>query len=448
MTNQGRSARNIMFNLAYSHLNDANLHRSLNLAQSHFTRREYAACMQRLALLVTTLFESRIEPVGRLARRILATPKCIRLTKTDLGIRALLTQSEFFKTDCAVLASYVYSLSTLLEGSSTVHPCVVDQNNVAIVRLCKRSFTESLALRIESYLTRCSVPEDFLRGNRIRLKASIRLYFLLVRRMPQIHEQMSLEKVRLGAIFHEPAEKIEKMLMEHYLYSRLNFARHVLRLRNETLPDVVCDEFFWPEKSCYQRMVACINESRVLTTIHMGDVVGAFRNISSVTCKSRRVISITQKHDGFKLGGYSASDTGVYASTNTSDMDPIAMVAALRGGNTTLAVLFDLTSEFGDTVEVIFFGRRTRLGKGPAQVAIAAKVKILPFVTYDVDGRSILEMGPLIDTGCLPGESLNRATSRITQMLATQAEKWIMRHPSQWRYTTSIFNFFNRGREC
>jgi hypothetical protein len=446
MANGGGSEHKAIFDLAYPRFSKTKSSRLLNLAQRYYSRQNYTSCMQALAVFIGQLFASRVEPVGRLARQVLPAPECIQLIRTDLGIRVLLTQRELVEPDCATLFSYAHSLSKLIGGSPT-RDCTTNGKRKKIhAHIPGRSLAESGALRIESRLTQWAAIGELLPGYRIKLTILVRLYFFLLRRIPLIREQMSLEMIKFGAIFHEPVDNIESLLEAHYLYTRLYFARHVKRMRKVTLPGID-GQFYWPEKSAYQRLVTLSNESRLLTTIHMGDVVGAFRSISAIACNGRRAISIMPKNDGPASREFSVSDNVEHTSTNANDMNPIAMIGELRGGNTTLAVLFDLTSEFGETVEVEFFGRKANFVKGPALMAVAAKIKILPFVTYEADGRDVLEMGSLIETDCLAGETLHNATIRITQMLATQAEKWIMRYPEQWRYTTSIFNFFNQNRE-
>ena len=117
---------------------------------------------------------------------------------------------------------------------------------------------------------------------------------------------------------------------------------------------------------------------------------------------------------------------------------PIEAVAGLRRGDHSLGVLFDLRDDFGTTTEVMFFGCRAHLVKGPALLAIAGRAPIIPFVTWECAGIDVIAMEDLIDTRVLHGESMGAAVTRITQKLALLAERWIKRAPEQWKYLPSL----------
>ncbi len=118
-------------------------------------------------------------------------------------------------------------------------------------------------------------------------------------------------------------------------------------------------------------------------------------------------------------------------------------MAGLRKGNQSLGVLFDLREDFGATTEVLFFGQRARLVKGPALLAILGRAPIIPFVTWECEEVDRIEMEEMIDTRLLEGESLQHAVTRITQALARLAEKWIRRAPAQWKYLPALLGYCN-----
>jgi len=109
-------------------------------------------------------------------------------------------------------------------------------------------------------------------------------------------------------------------------------------------------------------------------------------------------------------------------------------VAALRSGNTTLAILCDLGSRHGATVTVPFFGIPARLVRGPALLAILGRAPLVPFVTFECDGNDHIQMGPVMSAALRPGESLAEGVRRLTEMLALLMERWIRQAPVQWRF--------------
>ena len=59
---------------------------------------------------------------------------------------------------------------------------------------------------------------------------------------------------------------------------------------------------------------------------------------------------------------------------------------------------------------------------------------LVPFVTFERDGRDHIQMAPVIPAALQPGESLAEGVRRLTEMLALVMERWIRQAPGQWRF--------------
>lgn len=246
----------------------------------------------------------------------------------------------------------------------------------------------------------------------------------------------------LSPLLHEPRDTLRRLLQLHDFYFEYNYAK---RCEHDLATGALSTQsrFVWPDRDTYAALVRRHPGSRVLVTIHMGDFVGAFRCMSAQVESGRKVLSWQRES---RSPTADAPGSGVHLQVLRHGADaPLEAVAALRKGDRTLGVLFDLRDDFGTTTEVVFFGCRTRLVKGPALLAIAGRAPIIPFVTWESAGVDVIEMEELIDTRVLRGESVAMAATRLTQRLALLAERWIRRAPAQWKYLPALPGYCHRN---
>ena len=194
----------------------------------------------------------------------------------------------------------------------------------------------------------------------------------------------------------------------------------------------------WRQKQQYLRFTDTFNTSRMLTTIHMGDFWFGYGQIAGVTPKNRKFLALRRQADPSRekqlLENLEDVDVELF---RVGERSPMEIVRKLRSEPTTLACLCDMTSDFGEVIEVEFLGKPAFFAKGPAELAIVSRVPIIPFVTYEVDDVTHIETDALIDTTLLPDEALGDAVRRITQKLVEFTESWVLKYPDQWHFLYS-----------
>jgi lauroyl/myristoyl acyltransferase len=303
------------------------------------------------------------------------------------------------------------------------------------------SFFERAEVKVSSTLRSCM--KSGLRDNHKRTILSMlswaKLYF---QQQGRYGEFMNTQRTVMACLLHEPESRVRSIWREYTFWCHLNYARRLIHLENRHESSRYLERFYWPDKADYQQAIQNNAGSRVLVTIHMGDFFGGFRTLSSVSDAGRAAISLRREpgsdHGMQHFSADRVAHQVIYHHQNTST----TIVSALRRGRHTLATLFDLKEDFGSTVTVNFFGRRSKFVKGPALLAILGRSPIYPFVCYEHHGRNCIEMAPVIETSVWPDEDLQQATERITQALVALAENWISRWPAQWKYLSNLPAYF------
>lgn len=417
-------------------------------AIKYFDSGDYNRCVGQLIEVMQTLLASRIEPVILVVLKQHPWPDAgIRLLRTESGLCLLLLKEVFNREDCQIWISYTESLRRSLSGrcpprrtaASFIGELTADECSCAIPPpefLEKSLLVLMVALRWVMTLQSDSAVKYGL------LEMLVRAKFGIAGRLPLYHNYLLSQAGVIGFILHEPKNTALGLMVQHESFLAKNFAKRLRHSTSAKRDPAIRGVFVWHSLSAYQRYCHTDMSSRVLTTIHMGDFIGAFRRIAYESSSDRRVISLRREDPEGRNLNETVASHGYHQVLQHGQYDPIRIVAALRKTQHTLAVLFDLRDDFGETVEVMFFGQPARFVKGPAQLAILGRVKIIPFVCYDEGGVSVIEMSGAIDTSLLPAESLTEATVRVTQQLVCLAEKWIGRYPAQWKYLSSIARYF------
>lgn len=382
------------------------------------------------------LLSLRMISVTRALRQKLpALDPGVRVLQTELGLRVELVKTDYVYQECESLLRYALQLHDAViqsfEGDS--------RDGVSI----PFTLSERILLIVQNLSKRCVVSGQSIALRKILLRALLRLRFALEESLPTERLATDVHTRILGMLLHEPEHVVQAMLRECRFHCEYNFAKRHVHFHG--LPDSqrYLDAFIWPERQDYIAYIAAQPGSRVLVTIHMGDFLGAFKCLAALAGPKRAAISLRREQDSAREKDYVIGNRPGHRVLRHGQYNPVSIVSALRRGDHTLAIMFDLKEEFGGTVAVTFFGHAARFVKGPAQLAIMGKAPILPFITFEKEGQGHMEMEAVIDTKLLTGESLDDATSRITQRLVNLAEKWISRTPAQWKYLSSLPNYFD-----
>lgn len=306
----------------------------------------------------------------------------------------------------------------------------------------RRTLVEAVYVFLQRMAANCLESTLAVRQQQRILRVLHRLRAPLKSCLPAAAAHREAVLLGLSPLLHEPHAALRRLLQQHDFYFEYNYAK---RCEHDVATGALSTQprFVWPDREVYAALVRRHPGSRVLVTIHMGDFVGAFRCVAELVESGRTVLSL-QRERRSPTADAPGSDLHLQVLRHGVDA-PLEAVAGLRKGDRSLGVLFDLRDDFGTTTEVMFFGCRARLVKGPALLAIAGRAPIIPFITWESAGVDVIEMEDLIDTRVLCGESVTTAATRITQRLALLAERWIRRAPEQWKYLPSLPGYCHRS---
>jgi hypothetical protein len=387
------------------------------------------------AAAIEFLFSQRVEPVLGRTRKVLPWPKAnLEVILTEHGQKVQLLNPIYIYTQSEAEEVLQYSLR-LYELLFSTH------NTEFMHMIPRRTVLEVIYIYLKGLSRECMLSNLPLGVKRGRLKNLGKFQFRLLQWLPLGRDFITAQTFAVGRLLNEPEREMRQMLRSNNIYSEYNYAKRLIHLNNKSESKNIIQRFHWPQRDEYLNYIADNQCSRVLVTIHMGDIYGAFNCIASVSDRNRSVISL--RLEGRDDDGHErfAAECVNHLTFRHGQQNPLTVVSALRKGNHTLAVLFDLTKHFGETVEVMFFGQKARFVKGPAELAIMGRTAIFPFVTYEQDGLDCIDMEAVIDTRLFPEETLEQGVVRITQRLVTLAEKWIRRNPDQWKYLSSVMDY-------
>lgn len=383
---------------------------------------QYAEALSLTGRVLEQMFACREPTVIRALLREYPWPTgATRLLYTEVGLRIELSPQDY----CAAASRQLLDYASALPEWLTRRP-LVEAVYVLLQRLAVDCLESTMALRQQQRILYCL--------NRLRA--------LLQSRLPAAAAHREAVIQGLSPLLHEPHETLRRLLQQHDFYFEYNYAK---RCEHDAAAGVQSTplRFVWPDRDAYAALVRRHPGSRVLVTIHMGDFVGAFRCIAAQVESGRKVLSWQRET---RSPTADAPGVGLHLQVLRHGVDaPLEAVAGLRKGDRSLGVLFDLRDDFGATTEVMFFGCRARLVKGPALLAIAGRAPIIPFVTWESAGVDVIEMEDVIDARLLYGESVAMAATRLTQRLALLAERWIRRAPAQWKYLPALPGYCHRN---
>lgn len=250
----------------------------------------------------------------------------------------------------------------------------------------------------------------------------------------------------LSSLLHEPEHQVQK-----WLHSNRRYLARVERFRNQTqsrarlLAHKASFEFL--QRREFEELIRLDSRSRILLGFHFGDFIYGNNVVADSEPESRHQYFLTQlpPTDHFLqnmrrcFGEVKFNNRQQLIADNTAAAE---LAALMRRPQCSLLSFVDLPAGFGERVEVAFLGRRAWLPKGPATLALVCKTPLLPVVNW-WDGRlNRVQLFEQIEPQIATGESLQQATTRITQTLADILEHVLLQHPWQWRFLSALPAFF------
>lgn len=408
------------------------LRHQLHLANCCYQGGDFRKCIRICSMAIERVLQSRSDAT---VRELLATmprlPAQWRFVRGDVDLTLhgppVAIASNTSLSDCELVAAAADLLKYLDQLLAALPPLNIREWLVVLLRSGQRS------------LTCAKLPLKYKRRLLLTLTGLQRATDGDARHQ----KEGSLELFHFYSIlFHEPMPYIKRLLRVQHFWNLFNYSRRLVHLEDRPEAASLRAGFCWPEREAYQRMARGDAQSRVLVTIHMGDFYGAFRVIANECDNGRGVISLRREQSAENSMRHFLAHKLQHTVLHHGNYQTATIVSALRRGGQTLAILFDLRDDFGETIAVEFFGVAARFVKGPAQLAIMGRARIIPFVCYEKGGCYQIDMEAAIDSRLRAGESLVQGVQRLTQQLVSLAEKWIRVHPEQWKYLDTLPGYF------
>lgn len=339
----------------------------------------------------------------------------VAFVTTQTGLRAEFRKAQFTRQDCQCMLT---AAATFLQDP------------------LQRTLCERVSARLQALSVRLMTGPDARWPQRVLLICLHGMRQGLRPWLPHAARRDHSAVLMIGLIMHEPLARAGVLLRRHSLQAELLCQRqHAAAMQVEP--------FLWPERPDYRRWLQRNPGSRVLVTLHMGDYRGAFACLAAEAEAGRRVLSLQREWQEDLSFQHQVDPRLCHKVLPGSAAAATAIVAALREGKTTLAILCDLGHRFGETEPVQLFGLPAQLVRGPALFAILGRAPLVPFVTFQCNGRDHIRMAPIIPGTLRAGESLAQGVQRLTSLLAAHVEEWVRLAPTQWRFLPHAAMYFS-----
>lgn len=227
--------------------------------------------------------------------------------------------------------------------------------------------------------------------------------------------------------------------------------QQVEELRNQRQTKTVLvrhlDNIQLPQENQFLELNAADTRARIVVSFHFGDFVYGLHKLLSLQEDTSSTAVLSQKKSteqylenmAIAFGKQAASSNNQFLLGKTKIRD---LLVFLRRPQSRLMMFADLPSEYGETVEVIFLGRKANFSRSIALLALASKAPILPVVCVQTEQGQRVELGRQIEPKILIGETRSDAAIRITQQQITFFEHFFIRQKAQWRYLRDLPNYF------
>jgi len=250
----------------------------------------------------------------------------------------------------------------------------------------------------------------------------------------------------LSSLLHEPEPKVRQWLKLNTRYlARIerfrNRAQSQARLRAHK------DSFKFQQRQEFEALLRADGRSRILLGFHFGDFIYGNNVLADSEPAGRSQYFLTQlpPTDDFLHNMHCCFGDERFsnrAQLIVEDTTAAELAALLRRSHCSLLSFADLPAGFGERVAVNFLGRRAWFPKGPATLALVCKVPLLPVMNWWDGKHNHLQLFDQIEPGVHARESLQEATTRITQTLAGILEQLLLQYPWQWRFLSALPAFF------
>ena len=306
-------------------------------------------------------------------------------------------------------------------------------NEIAVaLKKYKLSWLDRLSVNCRSYVQSYSLSKDLcLSVNSGKMKLCAWLYHLHNERIGSISSVEENRVKLLSILLHESGANVRRLIVKNRCLSWCLQKKR--QLYYSGFYDIAQSSHQWSQRASYEHYIKTNQRSRVLVSIHMGDFIGALREVSKVSNDNRKVISLRQGEELDEIKAVVARKERHHVIERAT-ASPLKIVSSLRKGNVTLVAFTDLNRSFGEVAEIKFMGVNMEFVKGPVTMAVLGNADIVPVVSYQKKGHDYMEMGPILTPNPDDSFALNTVLVRYMQILFDWFEYFIRSYPEQWKY--------------
>jgi hypothetical protein len=255
---------------------------------------------------------------------------------------------------------------------------------------------------------------------------------------------------QIAYAFRQPVNAVNSLLAKNRLHN-CRFERRRNKVEQASLVQRYCEGFEIPQREDYLELIRNDGRSRIVASFHCGDFLYGSASLFSLDSKQRNkyVLSLNRSSDacysnlsaGFDRGAPGPECELLLCETGSSKLSQI-----LRAGNAPILLFCDVPPGLNETTEVSFLNRQAWFSIGPAVLALANRVPLLPLINYSTGSSSYLRLGNQIEPELLPTETLRTGAKRITQSLVSLFESVFLENPEQWRFLSLLPSYFTKPR--
>lgn len=259
-------------------------------------------------------------------------------------------------------------------------------------------------------------------------------------------------EIRVSQALRQPVAVAQSLLASNRLYnSRFEHRRNVVE--RPALVELYSQGFELPQREDYLKLVGEDQRSRILVSFHCGDFLFGSANLLRLEARARKqyVLSINRASNACYrnlASGFGDEAPGPECELLHGQTCSQKLSQLLRAGDTSILLFCDVPPGLNETTEVNFLNRRAWFSIGPAVLALANRVPLLPLLNFSQGNRSYIILGPQIEPVLLSSETLRLAATRITQSVVSFFETLFLGYPEQWRFLSLLPMYFVGPAGC
>lgn len=255
------------------------------------------------------------------------------------------------------------------------------------------------------------------------------------------------DEYQIAHSLRQPISVVNSLLAKNRLYN-CRFERRRNKVERASLVQRYCADFKIPQREDYLNLIQEDGRSRIIASFHCGDFLYGSANLFSLDNSKRKryVLSLNRSSNACYsnlAAGFSRDIADRDCELLLCETDSSKISQILRTGNTTILLFCDIPPGLNETTQVSFLSRNVGFSIGPAILALANRVPILPLINHSTETAGYLKLGNQIEPELLPSESLRSGAKRITQSLVSFFESVFLENPEQWRFLSLLPSYFN-----